>query len=114
MITDLHLIQKAYGEAYLAMGCKQLGSDYNVSWPSGDIALMDSKWISNTKYDEEIYGSGDDEMMKFDNPFSAAKKGWLEDIIDPSLTREYLVRALRALLSKREFTLPKKHSNIPL
>jgi len=55
------IMKKAYGEAYLAMGCKQLGSDYNVSWPSGDIALMDSKWISNTKYDEEIYVL---EMMK--------------------------------------------------
>lgn len=118
------IMKKAYGEAYLAMGCKQLGSDYNVSWPSGDIALMDSKWITNTRYDEEISGSGDYEerygqilnyeMMNFDNPLSAAKKGWLEDIIDPSLTREYLVRALRPLLSKREFTLPKKHSNIPL
>ena len=85
---------------------------------------MDSKWVTNTRYDEEISGSGDYEerygqilnyeMMKFDNPLSAAKKGWLEDIIDPSLTREYLVRALRPLLSKREFTLPKKHSNIPL
>jgi|TARA_B110000881_G_C18562627_1_gene510724 propionyl-CoA carboxylase beta chain len=118
------IMRKAYGGAYLAMSCKHLGSDYNVSWPSGELAVMGAKGavsiihrkeLSESKNPEETYNKLVIEYQeKFGDPYVAAKNGWLDDVIEPEKTRKKLIQALRPLLSKRELTPPKKHSNIPL
>jgi len=116
--------RKAYGGAYLAMSCKHLGSDYNVSWPTGELAVMGAEGAVNIIHRAELADSDDSasrrtELVeeyrgKFGDPYVAARHGWLDDVIEPSQTRASLVRALRPLLSKREIVLPKKHGNIPL
>jgi propionyl-CoA carboxylase beta chain len=116
--------RKAYGGAYLAMSCKHLGSDYNVSWPTGELAVMGAEGAVNIIHRAELAeaenGSGrhaelvDEYREKFGDPYVAARHGWLDDVIEPSHTRMALVKALRPLLSKRELVPPKKHGNIPL
>jgi len=116
--------RKAYGGAYLAMSCKHLGSDYNVSWPTGELAVMGAEGAVNIIHRAELSESGDDSRRhaelvdeyreKFGDPYVAARHGWLDDVIEPSHTRRALVKALRPLLSKRVMVHPKKHGNIPL
>ena len=116
--------RKAYGGAYLAMSCKHLGSDYNVAWPTGELAVMGAEGAVKIIHRAELAESDDrsgrhEELVekyseKFGDPYVAARHGWLDDVIEPSQTRMCLVRALRPLLSKRELMLPKKHGNIPL
>jgi len=116
--------RKAYGGAYLAMSCKHLGSDYNVSWPTGELAVMGAEGAVRIIHRAELAGSDDSEGAyeqlvrdyrdKFGDPYVAARHGWLDDVIEPSQTRRALVGALRPLLSKREIVPPKKHGNIPL
>ena len=116
--------RKAYGGAYLAMSCKHLGSDYNVAWPTGELAVMGAEGAVKIIHRAELAGSDDpdstyadlveDYRSKFGDPYVAAKNGWLDDVIEPSQTRKALVSALRPLLSKRELVPPKKHGNIPL
>ncbi len=116
--------RKAYGGAYLAMSCKHLGSDYNVAWPTGELAVMGAEGAVKIIHRAELSGSEDTEGAyeelvkeyrdKFGDPYVAARHGWLDDVIEPSETRRSLVRALRPLLSKRELVPPKKHGNIPL
>ena len=116
--------RKAYGGAYLAMSCKHLGSDYNVSWPTGELAVMGAEGAVNIIHRAELAEAGNDSRRhaelvdeykeKFGDPYVAARHGWLDDVIEPSQTRTALVKALRPLLSKREMILPKKHGNIPL
>jgi propionyl-CoA carboxylase beta chain len=118
------VMRKAYGGAYLAMSCKHLNSDYNISWPSGELAVMGSKGavniihkkeLSNSKNPDIIYKKLlDDYQEKFGDPYVAAKNGWIDDVIEPEMTRKNLIHALRPLLSKREWSPPKKHGNIPL
>ena len=118
------VMRKAYGGAYLAMSSKHLRSDYNISWPSGELAVMGSKGAVNIIHKEELSNSKDpndsyekllnDHQEKFGDPYVAAKNGWIDDVIEPEMTRKNLIRALRPLLSKREWSPPKKHDNIPL
>jgi len=118
------VIRKAYGGAYLAMSCKHLNSDYNISWPSGELAVMGSEGAVNIIHRRELSSSKnkDDTYQKllnnyrekFGDPYVAAKNGWIDDVIEPEITRKNLIQALRPLLSKREWTPPKKHDNIPL
>ncbi|MAV59687.1 MAG: methylmalonyl-CoA carboxyltransferase [Marine Group II euryarchaeote MED-G38] len=118
------VIGKAYGGAYLAMGCKQLNSDYNISWPSGEITVMESKDAVNIIHSEELSNSENHHEIykkllnnykeKFDDPYAAAKKGWIDDVVEPEMTRRNLIKALRPLLSKKEWSPSKKHGNIPL
>ena len=116
--------RKAYGGAYLAMSCKHLGSDYNVSWPGGELAVMGAEGAVNIIHRKELSEASDVEGVrneliseyktKFGDPYVAAKHGWLDDVVEPSETRKLLVRALKPLLNKREWVPPKKHGNIPL
>ena len=113
------VIGKAYGGAYLAMGCKQLNSDYNISWPSGEITVMESKDAVNIIHSEELSNSENHHEIykkllnnykeKFDDPYAAAKKGWIDDVVEPEMTRRNLIKALRPLLSKKEWSPSKKH-----
>ena len=118
--------RKAYGGAYLAMSCKHLQSDYNIAWPTAELAVMGAEGAVNIIHRREIAAAEDDKKedtrnklvdeykSKFGDPYVAARNGWLDDVIEPSQTRKCLVRSLRPLLSKRELTIPKKHGNIPL
>jgi propionyl-CoA carboxylase beta chain len=116
--------RKAYGGAYLAMSCKHLQSDYNVAWPTGELAVMGAEGAVNIIHRREIAAAEDKEARhqelvseykrKFGDPYVAARHGWLDDVIEPDQTRLSLVRALRLLRSKREWSPPRKHGNIPL
>jgi len=116
--------RKAYGGAYLAMSCKHLRSDYNIAWPTGELAVMGAEGAVNIIHRRELAEAEDpasthvelvDEYRrKFGDPYVAARNGWLDDVIEPSETRHKLIQALRPLRSKREWVPPKKHGNIPL
>ena len=120
------ITRKAYGGAYLAMSCKHLRSDYNVAWPSAELAVMGAEGAVNIIHRREINAAPEQERedvrirlvdeykAKFGDPYVAARNGWLDDVIEPNETRLRLVRALRILASKREWSPPKKHGNIPL
>jgi acetyl-CoA carboxylase carboxyltransferase component len=118
------ITRKAYGGAYLAMGCKHLGSDYNVAWPGGELAVMGADGAVNIIHRKELSEAEDRESVhnelmeeyqsKFGDPYAAARNGWLDDVIEPVETRKKLIQALRPLMSKREWVPPKKHGNIPL
>jgi propionyl-CoA carboxylase beta chain len=118
--------RKAYGGAYLAMSCKHLASDYNVAWPTAELAVMGAEGAVNIIHRREIAAAADDAKedvrqnlideykAKFGDPYVAARNGWLDDVIEPTESRLRLIRALNVLASKREWTPPKKHGNIPL
>ena len=118
--------RKAYGGAYLAMSCKHLRSDYNIAWPTAELAVMGAEGAVNIIHRREINAVEDDSKevvrsqlvdeykAKFGDPYVAARNGWLDDVIEPNETRVRLIRALNILHSKREWSPPKKHGNIPL
>lgn len=116
--------RKAYGGAYLAMSCKHLESDYNIAWPTGELAVMGAEGAVNIIHRRELAESEnrpskhselvDDYRNKFGDPYVAARNGWLDDVIEPNETRIRLIRALKPLLSKRVWQPPRKHGNIPL
>jgi len=116
--------RKAYGGAYLAMSCKHLRSDYNVAWPTGELAVMGAEGAVNIIHRKELKVADNpaethkelvaEYKRKFGDPYVAARNGWLDDVIEPTDTRIRLIRALRLLRNKREWTPPKKHGNIPL
>tara|TARA_B100000029_G_scaffold270952_1_gene266106 strand:- start:509 stop:2059 length:1551 start_codon:yes stop_codon:yes gene_type:complete len=116
--------RKAYGGAYLAMSCKHLRSDYNIAWPTGELAVMGAEGAVNIIHRRELAEAEDsasthvelvDEYRrKFGDPYVAARNGWLDDVVEPAQTRKKLIQALRPLRSKREWVPPKKHGNIPL
>jgi len=120
------ITRKAYGGAYLAMSCKHLSSDYNIAWPTAELAVMGADGAVSIIHRYEINAVPDDEKeavrtqltedykSKFGDPYIAARNGWLDDVIEPSETRLRLIRALRIFSSKREWSPPKKHGNIPL
>ena len=116
--------RKAYGGAYLAMSCKHLESDYNVAWPSGELAVMGAEGAVNIIHRRELKDARDpsathvelveEYRQKFGDPYVAARNGWLDDVIEPEQTRIKLIRALNPLISKRVWQPPRKHGNIPL
>ncbi|HIG03336.1 MAG TPA: acyl-CoA carboxylase subunit beta [Candidatus Poseidoniales archaeon] len=126
-VPKLTLItRKAYGGAYLAMSCKHLGSDYNIAWPTAELAVMGAEGAVNVIHRREINAVEEaerenvrqnlvsDYKKKFGDPYVAARNGWLDDVIEPAETRLRLCRALRLLRNKKEWTPSKKHGNIPL
>jgi methylmalonyl-CoA carboxyltransferase large subunit len=118
------VLRKAYGGAYIAMCCKDLGADRVVAWPTAEIAVMGAEGAAEIVFRREIDAAEDkagrrqelvDEYREtFSNPFVAAGRRLVDDIIDPSETRKYLVDALESLHAKRELRPPKKHGLIPL
>jgi propionyl-CoA carboxylase beta chain len=118
------ITRKAFGGAYDVMGSKHLGADLNIAWPTAQIAVMGAQGAVNILYRKELAASADpaaerarliqeyeDELL---NPYDAAERGYVDSVIEPSQTRPYIIKALRALRSKRETLPPKKHGNIPL
>jgi propionyl-CoA carboxylase beta chain len=118
------ITRKAYGGAYDVMGSKHLGADLNFAWPTAQIAVMGAQGAVNILYRSELRDAADpvalrtelieDYEDKLANPYVAAERGYVDSVIAPSATRVQIVRALRALRSKRETLPPKKHGNIPL
>ncbi|GAA2087620.1 acyl-CoA carboxylase subunit beta [Aeromicrobium tamlense] len=118
------ITRKAYGGAYDVMGSKHLGADINLSWPTGQIAVVGASGAVNILYRREIAAADDPETLRADlmteyedtlcNPYVAAERGYIDGVIKPSQTRAEIVKALRLLATKRETLPPKKHGNIPL
>jgi len=118
------ITRKAYGGAYDVMGSKHLGADLNFAWPTAQIAVMGAQGAVNILYRQELKSAGDPAALRqelvteyedtFANPYIAAERGYVDSVIRPSATRTQLIRALRALRTKRETLPPKKHGNIPL
>jgi propionyl-CoA carboxylase beta chain len=118
------ITRKAYGGAYDVMSSKHIRGDFNVAWPTAEIAVMGPKGAVEIIYRKEIAGSDDpgaateqkvaEYTEKFANPYVAAARGYVDDIIDPRDTRPRLIDALDTLQSKRDRNPPKKHGNLPL
>jgi propionyl-CoA carboxylase beta chain len=118
------ITRKAYGGAYDVMSSKHIRGDYNVAWPTAEIAVMGPKGAVEILFKKEIGESADPAAAtaarvaeysdKFANPYVAASRGFVDDIIDPRDTRPSLISALEALQGKRDRNPPKKHGNIPL
>jgi propionyl-CoA carboxylase beta chain len=118
------ITRKAYGGAYDVMNSKHIRSDYNVAWPSAEIAVMGPDGAVNIIYRKEIAEAADPVAKraelsrlyreKFANPYVAAARGYVDDVILPHETRPRLIDALRMLQNKRDSNPPKKHGNIPL
>lgn len=118
------IVRKAYGGAYLAMCSRDLGADQVFAWPGAEIAVMGPEGAANIIFRKEIEAAADPQAMRaekiaeyrdrFANPYIAAARGYLDDVIDPAETRSRLACALEMLASKREGRPAKKHGNIPV
>ncbi len=118
------ITRKAYGGAYDVMSSKHVGGDINYAWPTAEIAVMGPKGAVEIIFKKEIADSDDAEKAvdrkveefreKFANPYIAAERGYLDDVIEPKTTRPRLIRALHMLENKKQSLPPKKHGNIPL
>jgi acetyl-CoA carboxylase carboxyltransferase component len=103
-------LRKSYGGAHIVMSCKQLRGDINYAWPSAEIAVMGAKGAVEVLKDVEEQEYND----LFCNPYQAAQKGYIEDIIEPRNTRFRVIRALETLAGKHQEVPAKKHDNLPL
>jgi acetyl-CoA carboxylase carboxyltransferase component len=118
------IVRKAYGGAYLAMCSRDLGADAVFAWPGAEIAVMGPDGAANIIFRREIQAAEnpaearkekiEDYRSKFANPFVAAARGFVDDVIDPAETRVRLLGALDMLSTKRESRPPRKHGNIPV
>jgi propionyl-CoA carboxylase beta chain len=118
------ITRKAYGGAYCVMASKHIRTDVNFAWPTAEIAVMGPEGAVNILYKRELDAADDPEALrtlkvaefreKFANPFVAASRGFVDEVIQPRTTRPRLISALASLDTKRERTPPKKHGNIPL
>jgi propionyl-CoA carboxylase beta chain len=119
------ITRKAYGGAYCVMASKHIRADFNYAWPSAEIAVMGSDGAVNIIHRGEIEAAGAlsesvraekvaEYKQKFANPYVAAERGYVDEVIEPALTRRKLIGALRLLENKRDSNPPRKHGNIPL
>jgi acetyl-CoA carboxylase carboxyltransferase component len=118
------LTRKAYGGAYVVMDSKSIGSDLCFAWPTAELAVMGPQGAVNIVYKRELDSAADPEARRkelvdeyterFANPYIAAERGYIDDVIDPVDTRKVLVRSLELLRSKREDLPKRKHGNVPL
>lgn len=118
------ITRKAYGGAYCVMNSKHIGADYNFAWPTAEIAVMGAEGACSIISKNEIAESQnpvdkkselvEKYRMKFSNPYIAASKGFLDDVIEPNETRYRLISAFRAIYRKREERSKRKHGNIPV
>jgi propionyl-CoA carboxylase beta chain len=118
------ITRKAYGGAYCVMASKHIRTDFNYAWPTAELAVMGPEGAVNILYKRELDAAADkiaarsekiaEFREKFANPFIAASRGFLDEVIRPRETRRKLITALRRLENKRDKNPPKKHGNIPL
>ncbi len=118
-------LRKSYGGAHIVMSCKQLRGDINYAWPSAEIAVMGADGAVNVLYAKdlkadpehaaEIFEQKKKEYVDlFSNPYQAAQKGYIDDVIEPRNTRFRIIRALEQLRGKRQDAPARKHDNLPL
>ncbi len=117
------ITRKAYGGAYLAMCSKALGADMVIAWPTAQIAVMDPLGAANILFREEIDQAADPHAMRgiktaeyedsYADPYHAASRGLVDTVIEPEVSRFYVIKAIDALLSKKETRPGKKHGNFP-
>jgi methylmalonyl-CoA decarboxylase subunit alpha len=118
------ITRKSYGGAYLAMNSRDMGADVVLAWPTAAVAVMGADGAANIIYRREIKESPTPDATRaariaeyktsFENPYVAASRGYIDDVIEPSQTREHLIRHLEMLEDKEETRPYKKHGNIPL
>ena len=118
------ITRKAYGGAYDVMSSKHIRGDVNLAWPTAEIAVMGPDGAVNIIFRKELAEAADpvarrkeliqDYRTKFANPYVAAARGYLDDVIEPHETRPRLIEALKMLQNKRDSNPAKKHGNIPL
>ncbi|MGH2691266.1 MAG: acyl-CoA carboxylase subunit beta [Actinomycetota bacterium] len=118
------ITRKAYGGAYVVMNSKHIRSDISFAWPTSEIAVMGPEGAVNIVFRKELQKAEDPESRRkelirdyeerFANPYIAADRGYVDDVIDPAETRIRLIQALRMLKTKREAVPARKHGNIPL
>src|SRR5436309_2705795 len=118
------ITRKAYGGAYCVMSSKHIRTDFNYAWPTAEIAVMGPEGAVNVLFKRELETSADSVRAraekvaefreKFANPYIAAARGFLDEVIQPRHTRRKLITALKRLENKRDKNPPKKHGNIPL
>jgi acetyl-CoA carboxylase carboxyltransferase component len=118
------ITRKGYGGAYVVMNSKSIGADVAFAWPSAEIAVMGADGAVNIIFRKEIDSAADADARRaeliaeyedrFLNPYQAAERGYVDDVIDPRDTRKMLVRALAMLRTKREQLPARKHGNGPL
>jgi acetyl-CoA carboxylase carboxyltransferase component len=117
------ITRKAYGGAYDVMASKHIRADFNFAWPTAEVAVMGPEGAVNIVFRRELEGDGEgarrDELIadykaRFANPYVAAERGYVDDVIEPRRTRAVLIDALETASSKRERRPPRKHGNIPL
>jgi propionyl-CoA carboxylase beta chain len=118
------ITRKAYGGAYCVMGSKHLRTDINFAYPTAEIAVMGPEGAVNILYRRELEAADDSDELRqakideyrdhFANPFVAAERGYVDDVIEPHETRRKVIRALRMLANKTDTMPKKKHGNIPL
>jgi propionyl-CoA carboxylase beta chain len=118
------ITRKAYGGAYCVMSSKHIRTDFNYAWPTAELAVMGPEGAVNILYKRDIERAADpaearaqkveEFREKFANPYIAASRGFIDEVIRPRETRRKLITALRSLENKRAINPPKKHGNIPL
>lgn len=118
------ILRKAYGGSYIAMSARCLRGDLALAWPTAEIAVMGPEGAANIVYRKEIDSAADPNAEraarvqqyrdKYSNPYIAAARGWVDDVIDPRDTRKHLLKGLQMLSNKQEDRPRKKHGNIPL
>ncbi len=116
--------RKAYGGAYCVMNSKHIRADLNIAWPTAEIAVMGPDGAVNIIYRRELAEAEDPDTRRAElveeyreqlaNPYIAAQRGYIDDVIEPSQTRPRLINALNMLQNKRDQNPPKKHGNMPL
>jgi acetyl-CoA carboxylase carboxyltransferase component len=118
------ITRKAYGGAYCVMCSKHIRADFNVAWPTAEIAVMGPEGAVNIVFHRELEGAADRATLRrelvteyterFANPYIAAERGYIDDVIEPGRTRGELIRALKISLRKERRRSPRWHGNIPL
>ena len=118
------ITRKAYGGAYDVMSSKHIRADFNFAWPTAEVAVMGPESAVNIVFRKELDEAADPEARRaelideyrrqFANPYSAAERGYVDEVIEPRRTRPMLIDALETSLTKRELRPPRKHGNIPL
>ncbi len=118
------ITRKAYGGAYVVMNSKSVGADFAYAWPSAELAVMGPQGAVEVVYRRELAAAADpaarrkelvDEYIdRYANPYVAAERGFVDDVIDPADTRRILIKSLAVLASKREDLPKRKHGNVPL
>ena len=118
------ITRKAYGGAYDVMSSKHIRADFNFAWPTAEVAVMGPEGAVNIVFRKELEQADDpaakraelieDYKAQFANPYTAAERGYVDDVIEPRRTRPVLIGALETALTKRETRPARKHGNIPL